>query len=86
MIWYEGILFFWVCAGITVNRLGFKSGEILQSAAFVFITNNITTLIHLPVSIYNHFVLEEKHGFNKQVSKVFQKYCYVLVSYNLNTL
>lgn len=73
LIWFEGILYFWVCAGVTVERLGFQQGEIIQSAAFVFIMNTVNTVIHLPVSIYNHFVLEEKHGFNKQTAGFYIK-------------
>lgn len=34
----------------------------------VFIKIIIFDIIELPLSIYDTFVLEEKHGFNKQVS------------------
>lgn len=40
--------------------------EIFQSLVFTFITSVVSTIVNLPVSIYNTFVLEQKHGFNKQ--------------------
>uniref|UniRef100_A0A6G1SBR6 CAAX prenyl protease n=1 Tax=Aceria tosichella TaxID=561515 RepID=A0A6G1SBR6_9ACAR len=40
--------------------------EIFQSLVFTFITSIVSTLVNLPVSIYNTFFLEQKHGFNKQ--------------------
>lgn len=33
----------------------------------MFIINIISHIINLPLVIYDTFVLEEKHGFNKQV-------------------
>ena len=43
---------------------------ILRSIIFVLIWAAIQSLLSLPVSIYSTFVLEEKHGFNKQVRRV----------------
>ena len=41
--------------------------EIVHSIAFGFLANAVSTVLDLPFSIYNNFVIEEKHGFNKQV-------------------
>lgn len=41
--------------------------DILVSAICMFITQVISHIINLPIAIYDTFVLEEKHGFNKQV-------------------
>ncbi|GFN12919.1 zinc metalloprotease [Aspergillus tubingensis] len=41
-------------------------GEISQTLLFVFGFNLISTVLSLPISYYNTFVLEEKFGFNKQ--------------------
>lgn len=41
--------------------------DILLSAISMFIINVISHVINLPLIIYETFVLEEKHGFNKQV-------------------
>ncbi|PWY86144.1 CaaX prenyl protease Ste24 [Aspergillus heteromorphus CBS 117.55] len=45
-------------------------GEITQTLLFVFGFNLISTVLSLPVSYYNTFVLEEKFGFNKQTVKL----------------
>lgn len=42
--------------------------EIIVSAICIFIKVIISDIIDLPLNIYDTFVLEEKHGFNKQVS------------------
>jgi STE24 endopeptidase len=62
---------FWNIAGIIVFTLGYdRHNEILQSAAFMLTLNIVNTITSLPFSIYHTFVLEERHGFNKQVSEV----------------
>ncbi|KAI9367897.1 peptidase family M48-domain-containing protein [Aspergillus egyptiacus] len=45
-------------------------GEISQTLLFIFGFNLISTILSLPVSYYNTFVLEEKFGFNKQTVKL----------------
>ncbi|KAI5461625.1 peptidase family M48-domain-containing protein [Mariannaea sp. PMI_226] len=47
------------------------TGEISHSIVFILAFMTITQLLHLPSSIYNTFVLEEKFGFNKQTPKLF---------------
>lgn len=46
-------------------------GEITHSIAFVLTFMVISSLLSLPTSIYQTFVLEEKFGFNKQTPKLF---------------
>lgn len=41
--------------------------QILQSITFILIFMLYSTITSLPWSLYETFVLEEKHGFNKQV-------------------
>ncbi|SCV02075.1 LAMI_0G15676g1_1 [Lachancea mirantina] len=41
-----------------------------QSLYFVCVLSNISTLLGLPLSYYQHFVLEEKFGFNKLTIKL----------------
>lgn len=43
------------------------SNEIIVSACVLIIMNTVSTVIDMPFKVYNVFVLEEKHGFNKQV-------------------
>ncbi|KAL2867957.1 zinc metalloprotease [Aspergillus lucknowensis] len=45
-------------------------GEISQTLLFIFGFNLISTVLSLPISYYNTFVLEEKFGFNKQTVKL----------------
>lgn len=45
--------------------------EISQSLTFFFLFYVVTTLIGLPLSLYQTFVLEEKHGFNKSTIGLF---------------
>jgi len=47
--------------------------EILQSVAFTLLATVWSTITGLPWSIYSTFVLEEKHGFNKQTWKFYVK-------------
>jgi STE24 endopeptidase len=41
------------------------SGEITQSLLFFFLYNFVSTIIDMPLSYYQNFVLEGKFGFNK---------------------
>lgn len=43
---------------------------ISQSLCFLGLMSNISTIIGLPLSYYNHFILEEKFGFNKLTVKL----------------
>lgn len=62
----------WSVAGIIINKLGYTSEyEITQSVAFVVVLFLISSLPSLPVSWYQTFVLEEKHGFNKTTPLLF---------------
>lgn len=45
--------------------------EIFQSLVFTFVTSLSSTIINLPLSIYSTFILEERHGFNKQTAGFF---------------
>lgn len=45
-------------------------GEIGHTLVFFFAFNLVTTVLSLPLSYYNTFVLEEKFGFNKQTLKL----------------
>lgn len=68
---YMGFLpFWWKMSGVLVEKMGVE-GEIYQSVVF-FVTSSIfETLMAIPMQIYGAFVIEEKHGFNKQTMKIF---------------
>lgn len=42
--------------------------QVKQTVVFLWMMLIYSTLIELPWAVYVTFVLEEKHGFNKQVS------------------
>ncbi|KAJ5725695.1 CAAX prenyl protease 1 [Penicillium malachiteum] len=58
----------WSVSGLVLARYlpGQFQGEISQTLIFIFGFNILTTILSLPISYYNTFVLEEKFGFNKQ--------------------
>jgi STE24 endopeptidase len=65
----NGFVHFWNIAGVVVSALGYDmNNEIIRSAALMLTLNIFNSLLSLPFLIYHTFVLEEKHGFNKQVS------------------
>jgi len=47
--------------------------EIGQSIAFSILGMVFNNIVGLPLSIYNTFVIEERHGFNKQTFRFFVK-------------
>ncbi|KAJ5105491.1 CAAX prenyl protease 1 [Penicillium alfredii] len=62
----------WSIGGLLLARY-FPSrfqGEVSQTLVFLFGFNIISTILSLPVSYYQHFVLEEEFGFNKQTLKL----------------
>lgn len=63
-----GIPFLWDIAGSLTARFGFTpEHEITQSLVFLTLATLFSALTGLPWSLYNTFVIEEKHGFNQQV-------------------
>ncbi|KAI8814973.1 peptidase family M48-domain-containing protein [Cladochytrium replicatum] len=57
--WYSGTLF------QSADR------EILRSIIFFVITSILSTILSLPFSLYFNFVIEQRHGFNKQTLGLF---------------
>uniref|UniRef100_A0A915HHX0 Ste24 endopeptidase n=1 Tax=Romanomermis culicivorax TaxID=13658 RepID=A0A915HHX0_ROMCU len=64
------IYLLWNFAQETLKSYGLE-GEISQSMLFIFIASLINYVISFPWKIYSTFVVEEKHGFNKQTFKFF---------------
>ncbi|KAL1958752.1 hypothetical protein VTO42DRAFT_3871 [Malbranchea cinnamomea] len=71
-IYYDVLPKLWGLTGVWLTRYLPErfSGEISHTLLFFFTFNIITTVLSLPVSYYNTFVLEEKFGFNKQTVKL----------------
>lgn len=70
---------FWSISGkIMSEQFGLSRNEtteweIFQTITFLLITSIVTTLINLPFNIYSTFVIEERHGFNKQTPAFYIK-------------
>ncbi|CCO33594.1 STE24 endopeptidase [Rhizoctonia solani AG-1 IB] len=62
----------WKISGSLLAKFGYgPEYEIVHSIAFGTVLFYLNTIPSLPVSIYNTFVLEEKHGFNKMTPGLF---------------
>lgn len=54
-----------ILQGISPYLPGYLGGEITKSVIFFAVTHTVNTFLRLPLSYYDHFVLEERFGFNK---------------------
>lgn len=64
---YEGIPFLWKYSGDIMSKYGYDSSyEITQTVLMALLGSVINTVIDFPWSLYSTFVIEQKHGFNKQ--------------------
>ncbi|CRG87993.1 STE24 endopeptidase [Talaromyces islandicus] len=71
-IYYDFLPKIWSISGLALTQYfpSWFQGEIGQTLVFFFAFNLFTTVLSLPLSYYNTFVLEEKFGFNKQTLKI----------------
>lgn len=73
-IYYGFLPALWTAARSTTARLGLDaSGEITVSCVFIVLMSIVGTLKELPFGIYSTFVVEERHGFNKQTAGFYAK-------------
>ena len=92
-IYYFLMAYFWdLSRYIMSDQLGFSRSEsveweIFQALVFTFITSLASTIVNLPFSIYSTFVLEQKHGFNKQTATFYawDKFKMFTVSFIIST-
>lgn len=75
VLYYYLMPYFWnlshsimTSKSIGFNNTGTLEWEIFQSLIFTLVTSLASTFVNLPISIYNTFVIEERHGFNKQTA------------------
>jgi len=74
IVWFHAYKFMWSQSHEINAKLGLDlQSEIYQSMTFVLVSNVFSTVINLPFSVYSTFVLEEKHGFNKQTAGFYVK-------------
>ncbi|XP_065344450.1 CAAX prenyl protease 1 homolog [Cloeon dipterum] len=70
----NGFKIFWTQAKLLLVQVGLNpESEIQVSMAFMLIMNLMNVVIAMPFTVYSTFVLEEKHGFNKQTPGFFIK-------------
>ncbi|XP_063932541.1 CAAX prenyl protease 1 homolog [Zophobas morio] len=66
--------FFWDYAGHLLFRFSFDSTyEILQSVIFLYVLSSYQLVIEIPWDVYHTFVIEARHGFNRQTLKFYIK-------------
>uniref|UniRef100_A0A8C6Q8E9 CAAX prenyl protease n=2 Tax=Nannospalax galili TaxID=1026970 RepID=A0A8C6Q8E9_NANGA len=71
---FGGIPYLWRLSGRFCGSAGFgPEYEITQSLVFLLLATLFSALTGLPWSLYNTFVIEEKHGFNHQTLEFFMK-------------
>ncbi|OQR96559.1 CAAX prenyl protease 1 [Thraustotheca clavata] len=62
--------FMWQLSGRILAHYGYE-GEIPQSLMYVILTSIKDLVVQLPFDLYSTFVIEERHGFNKQTLRLF---------------
>ncbi|XP_029475445.1 CAAX prenyl protease 1 homolog isoform X2 [Rhinatrema bivittatum] len=71
---FGGIPFLWKIAEDIIGHAGFgPEYEITQSLMFLLLATLFSAMTGLPWSLYNTFVIEERHGFNQQTLGFFFK-------------
>lgn len=74
ILMFFGIPFAWTKSGDLIAYFEFdKEYEIIQSLVFLVVCAVFGTVTNLPWSLYSTFVIEERHGFNKQTVGFFFK-------------
>ncbi|CAG5136664.1 unnamed protein product [Candidula unifasciata] len=73
ILWFGGFPLLWNLSSTVQQKLNLPEGEIIQSLVFLVIGMIFSCIMSLPWSLYSTFVIEEKHGFNKQTLGFFFK-------------
>lgn len=74
IIWFMGYKLFWGYAEDTLTYLGQDPvGEVSTSLVFTLYLSLFSTITSLPFTVYSTFVVEERHGFNKQTPAFFAR-------------
>lgn len=67
ILFYGALPWLWSYSGTLLADQGYgPEYEIVHSLVFMWLWNLFSTVVDLPFGLYKTFVLEEKHGFNKQ--------------------
>uniref|UniRef100_T1JP94 CAAX prenyl protease n=1 Tax=Strigamia maritima TaxID=126957 RepID=T1JP94_STRMM len=69
---FFGVAYLWTWSGGIIEGMGFEGEfEISQTMIFCIAGSIISTVLDIPWSVYNTFVIEQRHGFNKQTPGFF---------------
>eukprot|EP01029_Cantina_marsupialis_P024363 TRINITY_DN624_c0_g1_i1.p1 TRINITY_DN624_c0_g1~~TRINITY_DN624_c0_g1_i1.p1 ORF type:complete len:483 (+),score=142.75 TRINITY_DN624_c0_g1_i1:161-1609(+) len=75
---------FWEWSVGIAEQFGWdKSNEIICCCIFISVATFISTIVEIPFNYYSTFVIEEKHGFNKQTIGLFIKDILMMTPINL---
>ncbi|CAI6367996.1 unnamed protein product [Macrosiphum euphorbiae] len=69
----NGFTLLWNFSKYCLIETRYYDSEIMTSCVFLLCMNTLGTLMSLPISAYSTFIIEEKHGFNKQNLNFFVK-------------
>jgi STE24 endopeptidase len=67
----NGYAFFWNISKTLLESMNLTGSEVQVSCVFVLVYMLFDIVCKLPFSLYSTFVIEEKHGFNKQTLGLF---------------
>eukprot|EP01118_Nematostelium_gracile_P008124 TRINITY_DN267_c0_g2_i2.p1 TRINITY_DN267_c0_g2~~TRINITY_DN267_c0_g2_i2.p1 ORF type:complete len:438 (+),score=63.37 TRINITY_DN267_c0_g2_i2:64-1377(+) len=72
VLWFGGIPFLWDWSTRRAIELGFtEDHEIIISIIFVLSGSIFEGTLSIPWELYSHFVIEERHGFNKLTMRTY---------------
>jgi len=72
ILFYGGYPWLWSYSEKVLQKFGLNSDyEVTQSLIFVFFMVLFYTIVGIPFGLYKTFVVEERHGFNKQTYRLY---------------
>jgi STE24 endopeptidase len=73
-LYFGFIAYLWYNSVTITSNLGLNAdNELIVSCVFMVVSSLVSLVKDMPLSLYSTFVLEEKHGFNKQTLPFFIK-------------
>jgi len=74
ILYYNVYAVLWIWIPTQTQKYGYgEEYEVIRSCIFMIILTQIPAIIGLPFKLYSVFVIEERHGFNKQTLGIFFK-------------
>lgn len=74
LLWFRYLPFLWHKSRTLLGMVGVKKpSEVAVTITFVLLEAAIQLLLGLPWGLWSTFVIEERHGFNKQTFQLYVK-------------